>query len=280
MLKQGLGHGVFMDTFMQQQKHKNLLVTVLFALLFLGGIVFKWLLNKPQNPLNEGNSNSFNSSTSAQGQSTQSESTGNSSPNPVVKILYLEITNIAQGVNIAIFVFIVTTGDFITSMAANYYSSLFLAMTSLLIVIVFWVRYYLDTEIIDRSLTVLSVTWFFLYTVVQGISISLILIPFAWFLFTSLFLFFGAGFYFLNLNEIRRKLEVGVMAECPTFMDWQKRRMYELIMLAALTLCGGLLLIRNPALVFLESIIAFVVALWQINRTRDYRKLGFIETGV
>ena len=88
-------------------------------------------------------------------------------PNSIIKDLYLEITNIAQGVNIAIFVYIIATRDFFSSLADNYFSTPFIALASLLIVVIFWARYYLDTAILDRSFTPLSVPWFFLYVVVS-----------------------------------------------------------------------------------------------------------------
>lgn len=149
-------------------------------------------------------------------------------PNAIIKDLYLEITNIAQGVNIAIFVYIIATRGFFSSLAENYFSAPFIAATSLLIVIIFWARYYLDTEIIDRSFTTLSVTWFFMYVVIQGISISFIADPVSWFSSTSVFLFFGVGFYFLNLRGIKRKNSAGVMPDCPKFIQWQTRRMIDL----------------------------------------------------
>ncbi len=203
-----------------------------------------------------------------------------SRPNSVIKTLYLEITNIAQGINIAIFVFVVTAGEFFSSFVVNYFSTPLIAITSLLIVIVFWARYYLDTEIIDRSFTVVSLIWFFLYIITQGISISLMTNPFAWFASTSVFLFFGAGFYFLNLHEIKRKQRAGILPEKPLFVIWQKKRMIELIILSILTFSGAILVKSSPILAFSESVVALIVALWQLSITRDYRKLGFIETGV
>ena len=201
-------------------------------------------------------------------------------PNSVVKTLYLEITNIAQGINIAIFVYIVTTGNFFSSLVMNYFSTPLIALTSLLIAVVFWARYYLDTEILDRSFTTLSLTWFFIFVIIQGISISLMTNPFAWLVSTGIFLLFGAGFYLINLGEIRRKQQAGAMPEWPAFVIWQKKRMIELIILSILTLSGAVLLQRNPVIAFSESIIALAVAIWQLAITRDYRKLGFIETGI
>jgi hypothetical protein len=114
-------------------------------------------------------------------------------PNPIVKVLYLEITNIAQGANIAILVYVITTHDFLTSWVTGYFSSPLFAFVSLIIVIIFWARYYLDTEILNRSFTILSTFWFFVYVVAEGVSISLLGTPCAWLGSTGVFLFFGAG---------------------------------------------------------------------------------------
>ncbi|MEO8394791.1 MAG: hypothetical protein ABI700_17485 [Chloroflexota bacterium] len=198
----------------------------------------------------------------------------------IVKDLYLEITNISQGVNIAIFVYIFTTSDFLASIPASNYGTMLIALASFLGVIIFWVRYYLDTAILDRSFTTLSVTWFFLYVVTQGISISFIGNPSRWFLATSIFLFFGAGFYSLNLMEIRRKLNAGVMASVPRFIGWQKRRLIELLIFSVLSLCCSIFVNNSPALTLPTAIIAVAFAFWQIVVTEHYRTFKFIETGV
>jgi hypothetical protein len=95
-------------------------------------------------------------------------------PNPVVGTMYLEIVNIVQGINIAILVYVVTTANFLTSLRVGHLSIFLIAATSLLIMINFWIRYYLDTEILHRSFTVFSITWFFIFLVVQGIAISFV----------------------------------------------------------------------------------------------------------
>ena len=205
---------------------------------------------------------------------------GSNSPDPIVKDLYLEITNIAQGTNIAIFVYVITTRDFSVSFTTGCFSAPIFAITSLLIVIIFWARYYLDTEILNRSFTVLSTSWFFAYVVAQGVSISLISIPAAWLGSTGVFLFFGAGFYGLNLREIRRKQRAGVMPEWPDFVNWQTKRMLELIVLSLAAATGAVLVAWCPALALPAAICAFIVSIWQIIITRDYRRFGFLETGV
>jgi hypothetical protein len=202
------------------------------------------------------------------------------SPNLIVKDLYLEITNICQGVNIAIFVYILTTQDYVSSIVTSNFSTVLIALASLLIVVIFWARYYLDTEILNRSFTTLSVTWFFLYVVSQGISISFISDPPKWFVTTSIFLFFGAGFYSLNLTEIRRKQKAGVMASVPGFVRWQMKRLIELLFLSLLSLGSGILVNKYPVLTLPAAILALLLTLWQIVVTESYRTFKFIETGV
>jgi hypothetical protein len=136
---------------------------------------------------------------------------------PIIKDLYLEITNIAQGANIAILVYSITARSFLASLATGYLSPAIFALASLLIVVVFWARYYLDTGILERSFTVPAAIWFFAYSVAQGVSISFISTPWAWLAGTGVFLFFGFGFYVLNLSEIRRKQKAGMMPECSPF---------------------------------------------------------------
>ncbi|MBV6438333.1 MAG: hypothetical protein WA009_09600 [Phototrophicaceae bacterium] len=201
-------------------------------------------------------------------------------PDAIVKDLYLEITNISQGVNVAIFVYVLTTPEFSASVSATVFSTLLIAIASLLIVVVFWVRYYLDTAILNRSFTSLSVTWFFAYVVVQGLSISLISRPPMWFFVTSLFLFFGAGFYILNLREIRRKQRAGLLLTANGFVRWQEKRLIELVVLSAASFCGGLLVTAYSGLALPAAIVALGFALWQIAVTEKYRTFKFIEAGV
>jgi len=201
-------------------------------------------------------------------------------PDLIVKDLYLEITNISQGVNIAIFIYVLTTQDFLASVVPSNFSTILIALASFLGVVIFWSRYYLDTAILERSFTTLSVTWFFLYVITQGISISFIGSPPRWFLTTSIFLFFGAGFYSLNLKEIRRKQQAGVMSSVPQFVRWQTRRLIELLVLSALSFGCALLVSSHPRLTLPGAIVALASALWQIVVTENYRTFKFIETGV
>ena len=150
-----------------------------------------------------------------------------------------------------------------------------------LISIIFWTRYYFDTEILDRSYTALSAFWFFAYVVSQGISISLISIPVAWFLGTGLFLLFGAGFYTLNLSEIQRKRTAGMtLTLAPDFENWQRQRRVELLAFSALSFLGAGLAFVLPFTAFPAAMLALIAALWQLAITDDYRKRKFIETGV
>jgi hypothetical protein len=164
-------------------------------------------------------------------------------------------------------------------LASGHFSAGLFAATSLLIVIVFWARYYLDTEILDRSFTVLATFWFFAYVVAQGVSISFISIPQGWLAGTGVFLFFGAGFYVLNLKEIRRKQRMRILPEYPDFVNWQARRMIELAVLSPFALFGAFLVSRRPDLALPAAMCAFGVSIWQLAITSDYRRLSFLSTG-
>ena len=202
------------------------------------------------------------------------------SPHLIIKDLYLQINNISQGVNIGLFVVVLVTSNFYGSFAQTRYSAPLFALTNLFISIVFWARYYFDTEILNRSFTVISVLWFFAYLISQGVSISFITTPTAWLLSTGVFLFFGCGFYVLNLLEIRRKQKAGVMPRDYPFVNWQWRRMIELLVLSAMAFVGAYLVLINPAIALPAAIIALVISIWQLVVTNDYRKCKFIETGI
>ena len=200
-------------------------------------------------------------------------------PNSIVKDMYLEITNVAQGVNIAILVYVISTQDSLGHTLASW----LLILTSFLIVIIFWIRYYFDTEILGRSFTILSAGWFFVYEVVQGVSISSVDNPPLWFLTTGLFLFMGSGFYWINLQEIRRKEKARVLKVKNEFIQWQKRRMVELLILAFLAI-GISLLLRNSSLstswISLLASASLGIAFWQTVITNDYRRKRFLDVGI
>ena len=203
----------------------------------------------------------------------------NHNPNHIVKDMYLEINNIAQGINIGIFVLVLSTSDFY-NFRDEYYSTPLFALSSLFISVIFWARYYFDTEVLDRSFTVFSAIWFFGYLITQGVSISMVTHPSYWLISTAVFLFFGAGFYALNLWEIHRKAKADILSLSPKFIDWQKKRLVELIVLGVLCIFGRYILMNQPSSALLVSIFAFGIAIWQLVITHDYRKYQFIETGI
>ena len=202
-----------------------------------------------------------------------------SHPNHVVKDMYLEINNIAQGINIGIFVLVLSTPGFY-NFRSEYYSTPLFALSSLFISVIFWARYYFDTEVLDRSFTVFSAIWFFGYLITQGVSISMVTQPSHWLISTAGFLFFGAGFYVLNLWEIRRKTQANVLSLPTNYVTWQWRRMIELLILCISCVVGRYILLDQPSSALLISIFAFSVAIWQLVITHDYRKYQFIETGI
>ena len=204
----------------------------------------------------------------------------NNHPDEVIQSMYLEITNIAQGVNIALLAYIVTSEVFISGGWYDFITHFSLALTSLFICVLFWIRYYLDTRILYRSFTVLSVIWYFLYITFQGISITFINQPVAWLVSTGFFLLFGAGFYQLNLNEIKRKKAFQVLEALPEYEAWQKRRLVELSVMAFVSFAGAWLVKYGLLPYLLASWVALAASIWQLVLCRDYRKLNFINTGV
>jgi hypothetical protein len=198
-------------------------------------------------------------------------------PNPVIKDMYLEINSIAQGVNVGLLVLVAAAADSYSAFAANSFSLPVLALTNLLISITFWARYYFDTVILQRSYTPLSILWFFAYIVSQAVSISSIGKPVAWLLSTGVFLFFGFGFYVLNLLEIRRKqAEVELPA---VFIEWQKRRMVELLVLSAGAFAGAALVWQYPGVALPAALVSLAAAVWQFALTNHYRVRRFISAG-
>jgi hypothetical protein len=201
------------------------------------------------------------------------------SPNPVIKQMYLEINNIAQGVNVGLLALVLTTEAFYSSFAARQFSIPLFALTSLITSIIFWSRYYFDTEILERSFTVVSAMWFFITLLTEGISIALITTPLAWLISTALVLFFGAGFYVLNLREIGRKLKGGLTQVTPEFVRWQRHRMRDLLILSLLAMIGAVIIWRDPRLALPIAVISFAASVWQLVITNAYRTQGFIGTG-
>lgn len=89
----------------------------------------------------------------------------------------------------------------------------------------------------------------------------------------------GAGVYFLNLRDIRRKQETGAMSDWPEFVMWQRKRMTELGVLSVLTLGSAILVTKYHALALPVAVFSFPIASWQLALNRDYSKLGFISRG-
>lgn len=200
-------------------------------------------------------------------------------PNPVVRDMYLEITNISQGVNVGLLVFVITAQEFYNSFAVNYYSAPLFAVTDLMISVIFWTRYYFDTDILKRSYTAISTIWFFAYLVAQGVSITFVSVPCVWLASTGVFLFFGFGFYVLNLIEIRRQQSQGILPQWPSYVNWQRRRMIDLIVLSVFAFAGAYLVFRYPAVAFPAALCALIISIWQVEINRAYRRFEFIETG-
>jgi membrane protein YdbS with pleckstrin-like domain len=92
-------------------------------------------------------------------------------------------------------------------------------------------------------------------------------------------LFFGSGFYVLNLAELHRKQECGVLPLWPNFVKWQQMRMVELFVISVTSLYGAKLVFEHPVLSFPAGVISLLVAIWQLVITNDYRRLKFIKTG-
>lgn len=207
------------------------------------------------------------------------QSKGGQHPNHVIKDMYLEINNIAQGINIGIFVLVLATPSFY-DFQSQFFSTPLFAIASLIISVIFWTRYYFDTEILDRSYTVISAVWFFCYLISQGVSISLVTYPADWFLSTGVFLFFGAGFYALNIIEIRRKQRSDALSLPKKFVLWQWQRLVELSVLSVLSIAGRFIILAQPANALPAAIFALVSAVWQLIKSHDYRKYQFIETGI
>jgi len=224
-------------------------------------------------------------------------------PIEFVQKMYLQINTIAQGFAIAILIEALAERfmNGAHNLIADDFYVLILALTSLFISIIFWTRYYFDTEIIKRSFSVKSVTWFFLYIVSEGFSFKQITEPVNWLFSTGIFLFFGFGFYLLNLTEIpepekkkKNKLKTKenflwkiwkwviatyryLFKEKRNYRDWQKERLVELFILCSLTVVGGWLVIREPLLIYPISVLTLLFAVWQLSKSSDYKKFGFLD---
>lgn len=176
------------------------------------------------------------------------------------------------------------------------------ALTSFFISLIFWTRYYFDTEIIKRSFSVKAVVWFFLYIVSEGFSFRQVAEPLNWLVSTGVFLLFGCGFYILNLSEIANSVNKNnnqhpayplkfrprikkwftdtyhyLFVARRKYRDWQIERLVDLIMLAGLAFFGGWLVVRNAILVYPVAVLALLFSLWQLSKTRDYKRNRFLD---
>ena len=183
----------------------------------------------------------------------------NKKPNSIVYEMYLEITNIAQGINLAALVIVLTTKDFYSSVEGNLYSPYLFSLANFFIIIIFWIRYYFDTEILKRSFTITSAIWFFCYVTAQGISISFLGDSQKWLFSTGIFLAFGAGFYILNILEIRRKSKAKVIHFQPDYILWQKRRIIDLVVVSLMSIVGAYLVRLNPLITPIIALMTLLI---------------------
>lgn len=200
-------------------------------------------------------------------------------PNDIIKDMYLQINNLSQALNVGIFVVILATPGFYSAIQGSFFSTPFFFAANLFISVIFWARYYFDTEILKRSFTIFSVLWYFAYVISQGVSISLVGTPALWLASTGIFLFFGSGFYAINLVEIRGKTRAGILKLEADFIEWQRTRLVELLVASLMAFTGAYMVSDQPAIAFPAALIAVAIAMWQLWVTNDYRSKGYIETG-
>ena len=206
-------------------------------------------------------------------------------PPEVIEKMYMQVNNISQGFAIAILIDTLTDQFMNDSHGFNNadFMTLLLALSSLCISIIFWSRYYFDTFIIKRSFSVRSMVWFFAYIVAEGFSFKQINEPVNWLVSTGIFLLFGFGFYILNLGEIQRKQKNHIKMNLPgkyadtlkLFTSWQKFRLIEILILAALSFASALLVATYNSLQYLMGAITLFASVWQLSKSRDYKGFGF-----
>lgn len=206
-------------------------------------------------------------------------------PQEVIEKMYMQVNNISQGFAIAILIDTLAERFMNNSHLLSWddFSVLILALASLSISIIFWTRYYFDTFIIKRSFSVRSVIWFFTYIVVEGFSFKQINEPVNWFFSTGIFLAFGFGFYFLNLGEIKRKQKSKTKLNLPekykdtlkAYSNWQRFRLADMVVLTVLSFAGAALTSAYISLQYPIGIVTLLIVLWQLSKSRDYKKFGF-----
>jgi hypothetical protein len=208
----------------------------------------------------------------------------------VVEKMYMQINNISQGFAIAILIDVLAQRFLNNVHIINIedFTALLLGLTSLSISIVFWTRYYFDTFIIKRSFSVRSIVWFFAYIVSEGVSFKQINQPVNWCVSTGIFLLFGFGFYILNLREIYKKRGNKFKLNLPNeysntlnkYIFWQKLRLIDLFILMLLAFAGALLTSKYNLLQYPVGAVTLVIALWQLSKSRDYKKFGFSNSQI
>jgi len=206
----------------------------------------------------------------------------------VIEKMYMQVNNISQGFAIAILIDTLAERFMNNAHLLGWddFSTLILALSSLCISIIFWTRYYFDTFIIKRSFSVRSVIWFFAYIVAEGFSFKQINEPVNWFISTGIFLAFGFGFYFLNLGEIKRKQKSKIKLNLPekykdtldAYSKWQRFRLVDMVVLSMLSLSGAALTSAYAILQYPIGVITLIIALWQLSKSRDYKKFGFANS--
>lgn len=211
-------------------------------------------------------------------------------PPEVVEKMYMQVNNISQGFAVAILIDTLADRFMNNSHLFDWadISVLILAFTSLCISIIFWTRYYFDTFIIKRSFSVRAVVWFFAYIVAEGFSFKQIDEPSNWFFSTGIFLAFGFGFYFLNLAEIKRKQKSKIKLNLPekyndtlsSYSKWQKLRLIDMIILTGLSFAGTVLISAYSSLQYPVGAVTLFIVLWQLSKSRDYKKFGFSNSHV
>lgn len=225
-------------------------------------------------------------------------------PTEFVQKMYLRINNISQGFAVALLIQSLSEcfmNEHHISSVDDFYT-LTLSFTSLFISIIFWTRYYFDTQAIKRSFSVKSVTWFFLYVIAEGFSFRQIEEPVNWLVSTGIFLLFGVGFYILNLSEIpaennkhshRIKQKVNIFKrlwewpkgtycylfkEKRSFRNWQKERLLDMIFLSSLSFIGGYLVSEYQVLIYPISLLTLLFSTWQLSKSKDYKINGYVKT--
>jgi hypothetical protein len=204
--------------------------------------------------------------------------------NEVVEKMYLQINSIVQGFAVSILITALAGLHWPDIIVNRDFATPCFAFASFFISIVFWSRYYFDTVIIKRSFGIYPIVWFFLYIVAEGISFTKIGEPVMWLISTGVFLFFGAGFYLLNLLEIHRKQENKIKIyvadnDVKEYLKWQKMRFLDLIMASVMVFAGAYIVTLYPASASLAGFAALVISLWQLDKSSDYKRLRFLRPG-